>query len=134
MSTRVVLGAALLVALVAPLAPAQAACEIGDLAGRWRAYMVGVNASGRSFVQECSVTANSEGEFRPARCAGRTTTLSASGLEVARNCRLTGTFILELPNRELECDVRAQISISKEIIAGGVTCDEDVFLLNMLRR
>ena len=134
MNTRVVFRAALLIALVVPLAPAQAACKIGDLAGRWRAYMVGVNAAGRSFVQECRVTANSEGEFQPDLCADRATTLSSSGLEVARNCRLTGTFILEFPTSELQCGVSAQISISKEIIGGAVTCNQNAFLLNMLKR
>jgi hypothetical protein len=78
MSTKVALGAALLIALVAPLASAQAACELGDLAGRWRAYIIGVNAAGRSVVQECRVTANSEGKFQPDVCADRATTLEGT--------------------------------------------------------
>jgi len=134
MSTRVVFGAALLIALVAPLAPVQAACDSGDLAGRWRAYMVGVNAAGRSFVQECRVVANSEAEVQPDECADGTTTLSSSGLEVSQSCTLTGMFILEFPSGEQECDVRATISISKEIIGGRVTCGQTELLLSMLRR
>jgi len=134
MYRRVVFAAALLTALVAPLALAQAACEPGDLTGRWRAYMVGVNNAGRSFVQECRVTVDSEGEFQPDLCADRITTLSSSGLEVARNCRVTGTFILEFPGGEQQCEVSAQMSIRTEVIAGSVTCGQTAFLLNMIKR
>jgi hypothetical protein len=67
-------------------------------------------------------------------CVDRTTALSSSGLEVARNCKLTGIFILEFPSGEQQCDVSAQMSISKEIISGSVTCGQTAFLLSMLKR
>jgi hypothetical protein len=133
MNARVVFGAALMLTLVAPLAPAHAACELSDLDGRWRAHMLTVNAAGRSLVQECQITANEDGEFQRTRCAS--IELDSDGLEVARNCQLTGAFILGLGGNELQCDVSATISISKEIISGRVACDpQPVFLLNMIKR
>jgi hypothetical protein len=132
MKTGAIVASVLLVTLASE---AEARCAQEDLAGRWRAFIMGVNQAGQGSVQECPVTADSAGEFQPTPCVGGVVTLASSGLEVRRNCRLTGDFILILEDgREITCPVSAAVSISKEIISGNVACGDSGSLLNMVKR
>jgi hypothetical protein len=123
------------VLLLALASEAEASCAQEDLAGRWRAFIMGINQAGQGSVQECPVTSDSAGEFQPTACVGGTVTLASSGLEVATNCRLRGDFILILEDgREITCPVSGLVSISKEIISGSVACGDSESLLNMVKR
>jgi hypothetical protein len=130
-------GAIVVTVLLLTLAlEAEARCTQEDLAGRWRVFTMGVNPAGLGSGHECPVTFDSAGEFQPTACVDDGgVTLASSGLEVARNCRLRGDFILILEDgRELTCPVSAAVSISKEIIIGSVACGPSKSLLNMLKR
>ena len=129
-------GAIVVTALLLTFASeAEARCAQEDLAGRWRAFIMGINVAGLGSVHECPVTADSAGEFTPTACVDDGITLASSGLQVARNCRLTGDFILILDDgREITCPVSGLVSISKEIISGSVACGDSESLLNMLKR
>jgi hypothetical protein len=129
-------GAIVVTVLLLTLASeAEASCPQEDLAGRWRAFIMGINFAGLGSVHECPVTSDSAGEFEPTACVDGEVTLASSGLEVARNCRLTGDFILILEDgTEITCPVSAAVSISKEIISGRVACGDSESLLNMVKR
>ena len=49
---------------------AEARCAQEDLAGRWRAFIMGINQAGLGSVHECPVTSDSAGEFEPTACVG----------------------------------------------------------------
>jgi hypothetical protein len=130
-------GAIVVTALLLTLtSEAEARCAQEDLAGRWRVFTMGVNVAGLGSVHECPVTVDNAGAFQPTACVDDgVATLASSGLEVARNCRLTGDFILILNDgRELTCPVSGLVSISKEVISGSLACGPSKSLLNMVRR
>jgi hypothetical protein len=131
--TKATLAALLALASLAPTA-ADAACAGDDLAGRWRLYMIGI-VGGRGIVQECPVTITRDGSIASTECT--TVALSSDGLELRRNCRLTGTFILDITGGgQLQCEVSAQMTIDTEAVGGRVQCGagEPVFMLNMIKR
>ena len=132
---------AIFVAIVAvwmPVSHAHAACEISDLEDRWDAYAMGADL-GVAYWQRCSLRFDDRGRFRSGSTCredqGEDSTLSSADFRLSRGCRLSGSFEQSFDGSSAECDIRATLSVDKQLVSGVGECDDGaIFFFNMVRR